>query len=681
MYFAAFMAVVAIASGTLLTYLYERDTLLWWRLCAGVCLGITTLGLTGFVLASWFGMTSATLIVAVLLNGSPLLLLQRRKLRDRIVEDFTSSLEVVRRSVVTVEPRSWAVFAFYLTTATLFWYVCDRTMFENVAGMFTGMDTNIGDLPFHLAVINGFVHGQNFPPQHPEFAGASLTYPFVVDFVTAMFVRAGASTESAFFWQNYLTILALTGLLHRWALRLTRDRIAALIAPALVFLSGGFGWWLFLKESAQNGGVFQLLPKLQHDYTIMAGGYRWGNALIALFVPQRGILLGVALSLIVWTIWLQASEATGTGPGSFGFLTRPFIFRLMAVAGLVAGMMPLVHAHSFVVTMTMGGCLALLQLLYAIKGIERAEQQQPSQGSLRERLQPICLPWAVFFCLAIVIGGPQALWATRGSAMGAGKFFAWTFGWDHGTENVFLFWIKNTGFFIPLLVAAAIWHWREKLAPPRVIYFCIPFTLCFVFPNFFRLAPWVWDNIKVLTYWWIASSPLVAILLARLWRAKGALRVVGIILLISQTGAGALDVWRAASGSVERQTFDQDAVAFAEQIKRVTAPGSLILHAPTYNDPVYLTGRRSFMGYPGHLWSHGIDYGNREAQLKTLYTAAPEAAGLIEKLSIEYVVVGPLEKAWLQEQNLKLNKEFFAQYNKVGEQNEYQLYQTAQTKK
>src|SRR5205085_7941991 len=54
-----------------------------------------------------------------------------------------------------------------------------------ICGIFTGVDTNLGDLPFHIAVVSGFAYGDNFPPQHPEFAGVRLTYPFVVDFVTA----------------------------------------------------------------------------------------------------------------------------------------------------------------------------------------------------------------------------------------------------------------------------------------------------------------------------------------------------------------------------------------------------------------------------------------------------------------------------------------------------------------
>ena len=39
---------------------------------------------------------------------------------------------------------------------------------------------------------NGFVRGQNFPPEHPELAGVRLTYPFGVDLAAAPAVAAGA---------------------------------------------------------------------------------------------------------------------------------------------------------------------------------------------------------------------------------------------------------------------------------------------------------------------------------------------------------------------------------------------------------------------------------------------------------------------------------------------------------
>ncbi|MDQ3919610.1 MAG: hypothetical protein M3348_14160, partial [Acidobacteriota bacterium] len=183
------------------------------------------------------------------------------------------------------------------------------------------------------------------------------------------------------------------------------------------------------------------------------------------------------------------------------------------------------------------------------------------------------------------------------------------------------------------------------------------------------------DNIKVLFYWWLASAPLVALVLARLWRRGAGWRVLAACLLVAQTAAGGLDVWRAAWGATERQSFDDKGIAFAEAIRSATPPRSLILHAPTYNDPVYLTGRRTFLGYPGHVWSHGIDYAAREADLKAIYSGSPAAAGLIARDGIEYVVVGPLEREELRKGG-GVNEAFFNRYTKVAEAGGFRLYKT-----
>ena len=92
------------------------------------------------------------------------------------------------------------------------------------------------------------------------------------------------------------------------------------------------------------------------------------------------------------------------------------------------------------------------------------------------------------------------------------KFFEWQFGWDHGQENPVWFWLKNTGLFIPLTLAALLWrHDGKALVSRKLLVFCLPFTLCFIIPNVLKMAPWIWDNIKVLFYWWLASAPLVAL--------------------------------------------------------------------------------------------------------------------------------------------------------------------------
>jgi hypothetical protein len=563
MIFTLLLACAAVGGGTMATYLYERDASFLARLCAGVCVGCAALGLVGFIIASFIGLNATALVLADALTALPLLLLLREDARRGLSADIYETGRLVRQALLHPGRGATGVLLFYCVAAIVFWLVFDRAMYQTAEGIFTGVDNNIGDLPFHLAIISGFVHGENFPPQHPEFAGVRLTYPFIVDFVTAMFVRAGATLQGALFWQNFALALSLTGLLHRWAQTLTRDRAAALLTPALVLLSGGFGFTEFLREAAASGqGIMGMLKELPHDYTIGAFmgplGYRWGNAITTLLIPQRGLLFGIPLALIVWTLWWKATEgeeanaqrsigeepvkakgaratrkkgsakarrgargreefaavaspAVVPAPSSLASLSLDTPARQMLAAGVVAGLLPLAHAYSFVVMMLMGACLALLFADW--RGAR--DDGSTSRAFSWLRLWSSLRPWLLFAFAASVLAVPQMWWATRDSGVRAGQFFGWSFGWDHGEHNIVWFWIKNTALFIPLLIAALLWRGRGAVVSSRLLRFYAPFLLCFIVPNVYRLSPWVWDNIKILFYWWLASAPLVALLLAR----------------------------------------------------------------------------------------------------------------------------------------------------------------------
>jgi hypothetical protein len=278
----------------------------------------------------------------------------------------------------------------------------------------------------------------------------------------------------------------------------------------------------------------------------------------------------------------------------------------------------------------------------------------------------------VFFVVASVVALPQMWWSTHASAVNASKFFEWQFGWDRGKDNPVWFWFKNTGLFIPLIVAAILWRNSNYLVPRRLVLFYLPFTLCFIVPNMLRMAPWIWDNIKVLFYWWLASAPLVALLLARLWHEGKVRRVLAVALFVCVTLAGSLDVATIALRSTKYQVFDRDGIEFAEIVKQQTQPRSLIIHAPVHNHPVFLTGRRSLMGYPGHIWTHGLDFVQREGEIKRIYAGAPDAGRLIQEYGIQYAVVSPLERTVMT-----VNDRFFSLFQKVGEVGGYRLYKIA----
>src|SRR5205807_7137001 len=167
----------------------------------------------------------------------------------------------------------------------------------------------------------------------------------------------------------------------------------------------------------------------------------------------------------------------------------------MAVTGVCAGLLPLIHAHTFIVILGAAAGLAVL-------------------------FRSFWRDWLIFFGVALLVALPEVFWLSHSTGVNAQKYLGWQFGWDRGDHNAPWFWFVNTGFFIPLLLAAIFWRRSGYKMPGRLLMFYLPFSLFFIVPNVMKLAPWIWDNIKVLFYWYIASIPLVAYFLVHWLKQK-----------------------------------------------------------------------------------------------------------------------------------------------------------------
>ena len=752
------LVLLATASGTVASYLYDEGAGFAARLCAGACIGIAALGLVGFVFASFLGLTPpAILLTLFVLVFLPLLVLRNPNRRALIQRDLRASYRAIRQGYLNPRRLPFGYIVFYAFVAVVLWRTFQRAMIDVPEGIFTGVLNNFGDLPFHLSVISSFAYGNNFPPEDPTYAGVRFTYPFLTDFVSAIFVRCGADLRQSMFVENFVVAFAFVGLLHRWALEMLRDKLAAALTPILVVLNGGFGWILLYEQLMKKNpdGLIGILQNLPPSFTVIPETtWRWGNAVSTLLIPQRGFLLGLPLAVIVFTQWWLSAEKPGEranegeqGSGKVkgeqgkrgkgkgkkqkkskgadinqaqpasreAFSRSPFPFSLfpsspvplsvrrMIAAGVVAGLLPLVHAHTFVVVMFVGACLVIVPywrawvalgiaalLFRVLIGLAYAFRTSTSAiviilglllvtlslaFSLWRLLPPAHRrPWVTFFIAALVVALPQLWWSTHNSAVDAGKFFEWQFGWDHGQENAIWFWFKNTGLFIPLTVAAILWRSKDQpLVSRKLLTFFLPFTLCFIIPNVLKMAPWIWDNIKVLFYWWLASAPLVALLLARLWRQGGMKRAIALALFVCVTLSGALDVTAIVLRSNRYEVFNADGIKFAELMKQQTAPRSMVIHAPVHNHPVFLTGRRSLLGYPGHVWTHGLEFAPRESEIRRVYAGAPDASAILRKYGVSYIVVSPLER-----NIMNVNEQFFSNFEIVGEVGGYRLYKITQ---
>ncbi len=661
MLFSLLLIFAIAVGGSALTYLFDNEETLLWRIAAGNVIGCAVFGTVGFVLAMLFGLNTATVSASLVAALLPILVIRKGASRKAFERDWARA----KNRVTGTGLRRILPFFYYAAFLMLFIFFFDRAMIETDQGIFTGGSNNLGDLPFHLGVIFGFTDGANFPPQNPSFSGAKFSYPFIADFITACFVKLGIGVRDALLVQNVAWAFSLLIVLTRFVYRLVGDNLAAKLASPLLFFSGGLGFlWFFSDYGAQTKSFFDFLNALPKDYTI-GEEFRWGNSMISLFITQRSLLLGMPITLIVLGfLWKIFTDDAKPEISNFRFQISNL------VVGLIAGLLPLVHLHSLAVLFIAAAFLLFLKL-----------------DRWRE--------FAAFGVGVCIIAIPQLLWSMAGSATRASEFFAFHFGWDSRDTNVVWFWIKNTGIFIPLIIVGIYLVYfpqrhedakqeaskkakgkRQKksdlsLAVPHssLILFYLPFAFLFIVSNIAKLAPWEWDNIKVLIYWFVGSIPFAAYAIAWMRRQTGVFKIVAAGCFAVMIFSGLLDIWRTVSGQTKIKVFDPDAVTVANRIKASTPPSSLFLNAPTYNTAIVLTGRRSLMRYPGHLSSHGIDYREREDDVRQMYRGGPPAIGLLEKYGIEYVLISPEERSTLMP-----DEEFFRRYPVIAEAGQYKVY-------
>ena len=146
------LVLLATASGTLVSYLYDEGAVFAARLCAGACIGIAALGLIGFVFASFLGLTPLAILLTVfVLIFLALLPLRNSNRRIIVQQDLWATYGAMRQGYLDPRRLPLAYIVFYTVVSVILWRAFQRAMIDVPEGIFTGVVNNFGDLPFHLS--------------------------------------------------------------------------------------------------------------------------------------------------------------------------------------------------------------------------------------------------------------------------------------------------------------------------------------------------------------------------------------------------------------------------------------------------------------------------------------------------------------------------------------------------
>jgi len=582
----------------------KQRFLLAERIAGSIILGLLLSNFCILIFALIFSSLPMGIVSYVVVAAIVLIMRSRETISLQLTAFFSKAQEQVS-SMYIRQPWVWGLIAILFIYA-----IFVSLMFSTKEdGSLRTSFLTWSDTAFHVDLVQYFTNISPFTLEHPMFAGARLPYHFLIDFMSAVFHRLGADIVLSFHLPLIALGVAAILLLFSFAWHVLKSRGFAFVALLLILLGSGFGFHVFFNDLQmayqEDGisGIAQTIRDPPHDYTHLdnrTGGrieeretennIVWIVPVVSFLWHQRSFTLGFSVVvLLLLGLYYYGNEKEFW---RFGFL---------------AGLLPLSHAHSFLAVAFLMASLFWFFLRY-------------------------WKSWMKFALVAAIVSVPQILYFRVGDALASiGKpWFGWmtcvhTHSWFFcdslpGTDsNALVFWVKNFGvvFLVWILVVLAFF---VILFIPRVRStfmahfdpkFIIASLVLFLLPNLFLFDRWVFNNGKILFYWWIIAILFVVIpVFKMLWKWEVWGRGLVIVLVILGSLAGSIDFFLNFFYQPQVYFSDSDAgVEFAQWIEERTPPDALFLAAPSPDPiPLFVGGRPVYLGFGAWVWVQGLDY-------------------------------------------------------------------------
>lgn len=480
-----------------------------------------------------------------------------------------------------------------------------RVLSNSQGNLLTGTGGMWADTAMHSAFTMSLVE-QGIPPQNPLFAQIPLIYPFMVNFFSAILVKLGASLQYSFIIPHIFYFIAFISLFFIFGKRIVGKR--ATVFALLIFLFGwGVGFTTYIQDYLKTGNLIPI-----REYTNNHGLFHFHNVLTGLIFPERSMLPGLVIGLLITYLSLQT------------FNSKKLSTKHLAIntIGILLGILPLWHTHTFLF-------FTLAVLFWQI--IPYLRPNNIGNTGIK--------PLLITLSIAAVIALPQLIFLLNN--LSHQSFIHLSLGWMKSEEKFLTFWLLNTGLLIPL---SLVGWWKLK----SYRLFFIPAFIIFIFANIVMLSPWDWDNIKLFTWAGLFLSLLAGMAVdyalcqceehkrrSNLFNIISKLSIL--IIFLSLIFSGLLSNFELLQN---RYTiYDQADQELANWVRKNTKSSDVFLIDPWVNHPLTgLTGRSAYMGYPGQLWVHGIKYQKREALINKVLAGNIETLKQTE-VPVHYLIV------------------------------------------
>lgn len=563
----------------------------------------------------------------------------------------------------------FAVAAVWLFFGVLVW----RSFLFEDGKIYSGQAT-YGDMSMHLSFITSLAEQGTFPPNYSLLPQFRLSYPFLSDSISSSLYLLGAPLKLAYFLPMLLAGAQVMFGFYLLAMRLLGSSKKAAAAWLLFFFNGGFGFVYFLSGEKT---LHELLFGFYKTPTnLIEKNIRWVNVIVDMMLPQRATLFGWAV--LVPTLYLLYRAA-------FENEKRYFL-----VGGVLCGLLPMIHTHSFLAAALVCAMWLLFWLLRGISCEDRGAGIAklmvllglPIMSLLRTLLAGSADSNAFLLAAAVlaVIFISLLLWlAVKNARMfGFGKLFTawgvllvvtcalalpqlfyWTFrqvgdngmlrghfGWviTDSADGYLWFYLKNIGLtaiFALLGLLSAKSNAFAKYSPALLIWLVAELV---------EFQPNNYDNNKLLyvafAFLCFSAAELLSSFFVLLKNRPLKITAMAAVFVVCASSA-VLTMARELVAKYE--LFGSGAISVCSFVEANTAPDSTILTNTRHNNELAaLSGRNIVCGSPSYLYYHGLPYQSSETAVCQMYENPKASQALFEKYKVDYILVSDFERSSYQ---------------------------------
>jgi hypothetical protein len=556
-------------------------------------------------------------------------------LRNQIYK-YKEIFRLNKKTIVTIIfILLFIIFHLYLISQT---FLIDR--YGNIRSTITGY----GDIPLHLTQITKFAFQNPINLNDPIYYGQKLDYPFLINLISGFLLRVTGNFSFSVLSPSF--IFAGFNIIFVFFIykKFLKSNLTAYLSVLLFYLGSGFGGLIYIQKALENKfNLVQFISYLiQNNITTVvrfdskypSQNIDFGSPLSLVFLHQRAFFMGFFGFLIFLLLIITAHQKSSKK-------------LVLILAGIFFGLLPLMHTHSFIaasitifsfisvallkrdfvyfkkliMVTIIGGIIALPQIIYLTTANSALTQ---AAGFIVPRLG-----WMV----------PPTIGSVTFPFGVLPTIFSFSF---------LEFLLLNFGIILPVFIICLvkIFFKRNILAKDNsiiILSFAFSGLVIFLLVQIIKFQPWDFDNNKLLVYFQFFAIPLILLVINNIYKkTKTAGIFIATIFICLALFSGVIDMIPrlAMTQDTLPVIFATDSQNMANYIKATIPQEELILTGTDHRNPVdALAGRSVLVGYPGWLWSRGINYSAREEEVKNFYAFPSKNNPLLKEFKIKYVLL------------------------------------------